>query len=129
MESSKAVFGEDMGLFISNLYNFFQFADFAVKRAFVELVKNYILKFEKELLISLGSFVLAIVPALDDNNSDMVFSIHEILYRAEEIVGTAKFYGEIWKTMLRSPRCRLTAIKFLDLKIPRNIDEAATLNK
>ena len=27
-----AVFGEDMGLFISNLYNFYQSADFQVKK-------------------------------------------------------------------------------------------------
>lgn len=30
--------------------------------------------------------------------------------------------------MLRSPRTRLTAIKYLDLKIPKNIDEAASIN-
>ena len=54
--------------------------------------------------------------------------IHEILWKTEQIVGTSKLYGEIWKTMLRSPRTRLTAIKYLDLKIPKNIDEAASMN-
>ena len=55
-------------------------------------------------------------------------NLHAILHKAETIVGTAKLYGEIWKTMLRSPRSRLCAIKYLDLKIPKNIDEAAKLN-
>ena len=67
MDTSKtAVFGEDMGLFISNLYNFYQFADFQVKKKFLILVDKYFLRFEKELLISLGAFVLCIIPALDD---------------------------------------------------------------
>ena len=93
------------------------------------LVDKYILRFEKELLVSLSAFVLCIVPALDDQNDEMVTKIHHILHRTEKIVGTSKLFGEIWKTMLRSPRSRLTAIKYLDTKIPRTIDEASELNK
>lgn len=118
-----------MGLFISNLYNFYQFADFQVKKSFLDLLSKYILRFEKELLVSLSAFVLCIIPALDDQNDEMVTKIHQILNRTEKIVGTSKLFGEIWKTMLRSPRSRLTAIKYLDTKIPRNIEEAAELNK
>ena len=92
------------------------------------LVKDYLLKFEKELLISLSAFLLGILPGLDDNNEELVSKIHEILKTTEQIVGTSKFYGEIWKTMLRSPRTRLSAIKYLDAKVPKNIDEAAMLS-
>ena len=127
-DNTTVIFGSDMGLFISNLYNFYQFADFQVKRSFLDLVANYILRFEKELLMSLSAFVLCIVPALDDQDVGMVARIHDILHRTELIVGTSRLYGEIWKTMLRSPRTRLTAIKYLEQKIPRSIDEAATLN-
>ena len=44
-------------------------------------------------------------------------------------MGTAKLYGEIWKTMLRSPRARHMAIKYLEMKVPKDIDEAGKLNK
>ena len=71
-----AVFGEDMGLFISNLYNFYQSADFQVKKQFLKLVETYILRFEKELLVSLSAFVLFIIPALDDQNEKQVTKIH-----------------------------------------------------
>ena len=47
----------------------------------------------------------------------------------ERIVGTTKFFGEIWKAMLRTPRCRLSAIKYLDRKIPRNTQIAHKLIK
>ena len=78
--------------------------------------------------MSLGAFLLCIVPALDDNNEEMVSKVHKILCKTEEIVGTSKLFGEIWKTMLRSPRAREMAVKYLDIKIPKNIDEAVALN-
>ena len=55
--------------------------------------------------------------------------VHQILKKAEKIVGTSKLFGEIWKTMLRSPRSRLTAIKYLEQKIPKHMYEAVELNK
>ena len=77
---SSPVFGSDMGLFLSNLYNFYQIADFQVKKDFLELVTEYILKFEKELLMSLSAFLLCILPALDDNDDRMVSKVHDILH-------------------------------------------------
>ena len=35
-------------------------------------------------------------------------------------MGTSEFYGEIWKAMLRTPRARLPAIRYLDKRIPKN---------
>jgi hypothetical protein len=78
--------------------------------------------------MSLSAFLLCILPGLDDNNEHLVTTIHAIMLQTEKIVGTAKLYGEIWKTMLRSPRSRLTAIKYLEVKVPKNIDETASLN-
>lgn len=117
-----------MGLFVSNLYNFYQVADFQVKKKFLELVRNYILKFEKELLMSLSAFLLCMLPALDESNEEMIINVHDILRKTEKIVGTSKFFGEVWKTMLRSPRAREMAVKYLEVKVPRDIDEAAALN-
>jgi Dopey, N-terminal len=44
-------------------------------------------------------------------------------------VGTSEFYGEIWKAMLRTNRTRLSAIKFLEKRIPRDLDSARDLMK
>ena len=78
--------------------------------------------------MSLSSFLLCMIPALDDSNEDMIMDVHRILRETEKIVGTSKFYGEVWKTMLRSPRAREMAIKFLDAKIPKELKEACNLN-
>ena len=67
------------------------------------------------------------IPALEDQNSELLRRVERILARTEEIVGTSKFFGEIWKTMIRTPRVRVSAIKFLDRKIPKSPKAAAAL--
>jgi hypothetical protein len=44
-------------------------------------------------------------------------------------VGTSEFYGEIWKAMLRTNRARLSAIKYLEKRIPRDLEAARELMK
>ena len=73
--------------------------------------------------------MLCMLPALEDQNSDLLKQVEAILAETERIVGTTKFFGEIWKAMLRTPRCRLSAIKYLDRKIPRNTQIAHKLIK
>jgi len=65
------------------------------------------------------------LPALEDQNSDLLKNVEKILTETEKIVGTTRFFGEIWKATLRTPRCRLSAIKFLDRRIPKTPQEAA----
>ena len=79
--------------------------------------------------MSLSAFLLCILPGLDEAKAETVMKVHEILHQTETIVGTSKLYGEIWKTMLRSPRARHMSINYLKLKVPKDIDEATTLNK
>jgi hypothetical protein len=64
------------------------------------------------------------LPALEDQNSGILKRVEKILERTEIIVGSSEFYGEIWKAMLRTPRTRLSAIKYLEKKIPKDIDIA-----
>lgn len=75
---------------------------------------------KKELILSLPGFMLCILPALDEQNSKLKTKVEEILKETEEIVGTSEFYGEIWKAMLRTPRSRLSAIRYLKERIPIN---------
>lgn len=69
------------------------------------------------------------LPALEDQNGDILKRVEKILSKTEEIVGTSEFYGEIWKAMLRTPRTRLSAIKYLEKKIPRDLDAVKKLEK
>lgn len=64
------------------------------------------------------------LPALEDQNGEILKKVEEILKETEAIVGTSAFFGEIWKAMLRTPRSRLPAIKYLDKRIPSDDDRA-----
>ena len=123
------VFGTDLGLFLSTLFKFYQFATYQVKKKFLEkLVIEKLLRFEKELVMSLSGFLMFLIPALEDNSQENVSKAYEILAQTEKFVGTSKLYGEIWKTVLRTPKARLPALRYMDRRIPKNIDEAISLN-
>jgi len=91
-----------------------------VKEQFLEIIEQHFLKLEKELLISLSGFMVCMLPSLEDQNTIILKKIESILQRTEEIVGTSQFYGTIWMCMLRTPRTRFSAIKYLEKKIPRD---------
>jgi hypothetical protein len=92
------------------------------------LVLEKLLRFEKELVMSLSGFLIFLVPALEDTTPELISKAYEIMAKTEKFVGTSKLYGEIWKTALRTPRARLSALRYLEKKIPKTIDEAVSLN-
>ena len=98
-----------------------------MKQSFLDLIKNYILLMKKELILSLPGFMLCMLPALEDQNSEILKKVEHILKETELIVGTSEFYGEVWKAMLRTPRARLSAIRYLDKHIPSNLKKAQEL--
>ena len=61
-ESEDIIFGDDLGLFYSGLFNFYQFAAFEVKRTFLKLISETVLKLKKELVLSLPGFMLCMLP-------------------------------------------------------------------
>jgi hypothetical protein len=70
-DSDKVVWGSDLGLFYSGLFNFYQYAAYDNKKQFLKIIQEQMLKLKKELLVSLPGFMLCMLPALDDQNSEM----------------------------------------------------------
>jgi hypothetical protein len=60
----------------------------------------------------------------DDQDNELKTRGEEILKETEKIVGTSRFFGEIWKTMLRTPKCALHTIRYLKKRIPENVELA-----
>ena len=88
------------------------------------MISKYLLEMKKELILSLPGFMLCMLPALEDQNGEILKKVEEILKKTEIIVGTSEFYGEMWKAMLRTPRSRLSAIRQLDKRIPKSLEQA-----
>jgi len=116
-----------VALFFSGLFNFYQFAAFEVKQIFLGLINDQVLKMKKELILSLPGFMLCMLPALEDQSSEILKLVEHILKETEIIVGSSEFFGEIWKAMLRTPRARLSAIRYLDKRIPATLKKACDL--
>jgi hypothetical protein len=100
-----------------------------VKGQFLNIIDQYIMSFDKELLLSLPGFMICMLPAMEDQNAEILKKVEDILRKTEMAVGTSEFYGEIWKAMLRTNRTRLSAIKYLDKRIPKDLDAAIELKK
>ena len=77
--------------------------------------------------MSLPGFMLCMLPALEDQSSEILKLVEHILKETEIIVGSSEFFGEIWKAMLRTPRARLSAIRYLDKRIPATLKKACDL--
>jgi hypothetical protein len=69
------------------------------------------------------------LPALEDQNAEKLKKVEEILRKTEQAVGTSEFYGVIWETMLRTSRARVSAIKYLEKRIPKDLEAAKVLVK
>ena len=64
------------------------------------------------------------LPAMEDQNNELKDKIGIIMVETEKVVGTSIFIGECWKTVLRTPRTRLSGLKFLDSLIPKDFNAA-----
>jgi hypothetical protein len=124
-ENKLTNFGDSLGLFYGPLFNAFNNLKQKEKKAYIAIIKDYVVKWKEELVVSFPGFIIAMIHGLDDFKAEERKPFEEILDEAQKVVGTSRFFGEIWKTMLRSPKCCEPAIKYLDSKIPRNPRDAS----
>ena len=120
--SEHSYFGEGLGVFLSGLFGFYQYAAFEVKEKFLDIVEECILKLEKELHVCLGGFMVCILPALDDQSETITRKVEDILNQTEQLVGTKMFYGTIWMTLMRSSRTRIGGYKYIEKYIPKSFE-------
>jgi hypothetical protein len=116
----------NIALFFSGLFNFMLTSPLNdVKVKLLELIKSYMLKLHKEVILSLPGLMLCIIPTLDDTDEIIRDKAESILKEIERIVGTSNFFGEVWKAMLRTPRARPCAIRYLSVNgIPSTLKQA-----
>ena len=116
------VFGDGLGVYLSGLFGFYQYAAFEVKEKFLDIVDEQILKLTNELHVCLGGFMVWMLPALDDQSEAISKRVEDILNKTESIVGTKMFFGTIWMTLMRSSRTRIGGFKFIEKYIPKNVE-------
>ena len=111
----------NIALFFSGLFSSYQDFSFEIKRDFLDHKNGLcklMLSMKKELMLSLSGFMLCMLPALDEEHEELKLNVKKLLLKTEKIVGSSNFYGEIWKAILRAPRTRAVALRYLKERIP-----------
>lgn len=74
------------------------------------------------------SFILALLPGLEEETGEFFDNVLGLLDRLSGTVSPSFFLQNIWLVMLTSPSARGTSLNFLSRRLPRlKPDEGATL--
>ncbi|KAJ7431729.1 Dopey, N-terminal-domain-containing protein [Mycena galericulata] len=79
------------------------------------------------ILAVLGSFILALLPGLEEETGEFFEKVLSLLDRLSGTVSPAFFFQNIWLVMLTTPSARGTALNLLARRLPRlNAEEDIT---
>ncbi|KAJ7897279.1 Dopey, N-terminal-domain-containing protein [Mycena olivaceomarginata] len=117
----------DLALWSSGLFPFFEYAATSVKPALLNLYDTHYLPLQSDLRPVMKSFILALLPGLEEETGEFFEKVLSLLDRLSGTVSPAFFFQNIWLVMLTSPSARGTAINLLTRRLPRlNAEEDIT---
>ena len=89
-------YSQDLGIYSSGLFPFFQYASSQVKPKIIELLNKYYFHLKIELIPCIPGLVMSLLPGLDEQNEELQKSVLEALKKAEECVGPKYLLGAVW---------------------------------
>ncbi|KAJ7610904.1 Dopey, N-terminal-domain-containing protein [Roridomyces roridus] len=117
----------DLALWSSGLFPFFEYAATSVKPALLNLFDTHYLPIQAGLRPVMKSFILALLPGLEEETGEFFEKVLGLLDRLSGTVSPAFFFQNIWLVMLTTPSARGTALNLLARRLPRlNAEEDIT---
>ncbi|KAJ6523556.1 Dopey, N-terminal-domain-containing protein [Mycena capillaripes] len=118
----------DLALWSSGLFPFFEYAATSVKPALLNLYDTHYLPLQGALRPITKSFILALLPGLEEETGEFFEKVLSLLDRLSGTVSPAFFFQNIWLVMLTMPGARGTALNLLARRLPRlNAEEDITI--
>ncbi|KAJ7755024.1 Dopey, N-terminal-domain-containing protein [Mycena maculata] len=118
----------DLALWSSGLFPFFEYAATSVKPALLNLYDTHYLPLQAGLRPVMKSFILALLPGLEEETGEFFEKVLSLLDRLSGTVSPAFFFQNIWLVMLTTPSARGTALNLLARRLPRlNAEEDITV--
>lgn len=113
-ENDKSL-GEDLPLYASGLFPFFQNATAQNKQKYLnDIIKSKFLQLNAtELELILPGLLASIIPALEEQNDTNTKLIKDIFANLREKVTPSTFYGCLWSIIIRNPHLRQASLKYL----------------
>ncbi|KAJ7103154.1 Dopey, N-terminal-domain-containing protein, partial [Mycena belliarum] len=123
---------QDLALWSSGLFPFFEYAATSTNHesqpALLNLYDTHYLPLQAALRPVMKSFILALLPGLEEETGEFFEKVLSLLDRLSGTVSPAFFFQNIWLVMLTTPPARGTALNLLARRLPRlNAEEDITV--
>ncbi|KZT72967.1 hypothetical protein DAEQUDRAFT_808918 [Daedalea quercina L-15889] len=109
----------DLALWSSGLFPFFEYAATSVKPTLLNLFDTYYLPLQDGLRPIMKSFILALLPGLEEETGEYFDKVLSLLDRLSGSVSPSFFFQNIWLVMLTMPSARGTSLNFLSRRLPK----------
>ncbi|KIM47693.1 hypothetical protein M413DRAFT_439360 [Hebeloma cylindrosporum] len=122
----------DLSLWSPGLFPFFEYAATSVKPTLLNIYDTHYLPLQSGLRPIMKSFILALLPGLEEETGEFFEKVLNLLDRLSGAVSVSFFFQNIWLVMLTTPSARGTSLNFLSRRLPHlNADEdiAAVVGK
>ncbi|KAF8845997.1 hypothetical protein BDN67DRAFT_891629, partial [Paxillus ammoniavirescens] len=117
----------DLPLWSSGLFPFFEYASTSVKPTLLNIYDTNYLPLQGALRPVMKSFILALLPGLEEETGEFFDKVLGLLDRLSETVSPVFFMQNIWLVMITTPSARGTALNFLSRRLPQlSADEDIT---
>lgn len=109
---------EDLALWSYGLFPFLQYASLSVKPQLLDIYEKYYLPLKDRLRPCLKSFMIGLLPGLDEEGSEFFDRILEIIDRLRKAVDETFFFQCMWLILINSSPHRGPALHYLARKMP-----------
>lgn len=108
----------DLPLWSSGLFPFFEYASTSVKPTLLNLYDTYYLPLQHDLRPVMKSFILALLPGLEEETGEFFDKVLGLLDRLADTVSPVFFIQNLWLVMITMPPARGSALNFLLRRLP-----------
>lgn len=111
----------DLFLWTSGLFPFFEYSATAVKLTLINIYDAHFLPLKASLRPVMKSFILALLPGLEEETSEFFEQVLSLLDGLSTTVSMSYFLENVWLIMLTVPSARGTALNLVSRRLPKLI--------
>ncbi|KAH8991959.1 Dopey, N-terminal-domain-containing protein [Lactarius akahatsu] len=111
----------DLFLWTSGLFPFFEYSATAVKLTLINIYDSHFLPLKTSLRPVMKSFILALLPGLEEETSEFFEQVLNLLDGLSTTVSMSYFLENVWLIMLTVPSARGTALNLVSRRLPKLI--------
>ncbi len=109
----------DLPLWSSGLFPFFEYASTSVKPTLLGIFEKYYLPLQGSLRPVMRSFILALLPGLEEETGEFFERVMALLDKLSGTVSPAFFLQNVWLIMLTTQVPRAYALNYLSRRLPK----------